>query len=78
MTSKFWILVLNSWKSIALPGLGFTPDSNLSIMCGGMSSVLGGAVVTEKGGSRKPAAMTRSPTDPGSHTLSIHLKSTDT
>ncbi len=37
--------MLNSWKSIALPGLGFTPDSNLSIMCGGMSSVLGGAVM---------------------------------
>ncbi len=45
MTSKFWILVLNSWKSIALPGLGLTPDSNLSMMCGGMSSVLGGAVM---------------------------------
>ncbi len=44
MTSKFWILVLNSWKSIALPGW-VTPDSNLSIMCGGMSSVLGGAVM---------------------------------
>jgi hypothetical protein len=37
--------VLNSWKSIALPGLGLTPDSNLSIICGGMSSVLGGAVM---------------------------------
>ncbi len=33
--------------------------------------------VTEKGGSRKPAAMTQPPTDPGSHNLSIHLKSTD-
>jgi len=32
----------------------------------------------QKGGSRKPAELTRSPTDPGSHTLSIHLKSTDT
>jgi hypothetical protein len=32
----------------------------------------------QKGGSRKPAELTRSPTDPGSHTLSIHLRSTDT
>ncbi len=34
--------------------------------------------VTKKGGSKKPAELTRSPTDPGSHTLSIHLRSTDT
>jgi len=39
---------------------------------------VGETTVTKKGRSRKPAAMTRSPTDPGSHTLSIHLKSTDT
>jgi hypothetical protein len=32
----------------------------------------------QKGGSRKPAELTRSPTDPGSHTLSIHLRSTGT
>ncbi len=35
-------------------------------------------IVTQKGGSRKPVELTRSPTDPGSHTLSIHLRSIDT